>query len=161
MRIRILKPFKETFLAGGAITITQGRGTAVDFAYPYFETRLGIISQKPSPLPRYQAIFWPFSFETWIVLLITVILFSVFYWVLIKHILKDDTLHYPAFCVYENLLMKGNVNAKIKSKPLMMILYNAMAGSPWPNSRTGIIIFTSWSIFSSVIAWGMFDFYIW
>ena len=108
MNIIIIEFFcQETFFAGGAITITQGRGSAVDFAYPYFETRLGIISQKPPPLPRYQAIFWPFDLDLWIALLITVVMFTPFFWVLVRLILKDSAMRNPALSVFETLFLRG------------------------------------------------------
>lgn len=100
---------QEAFLAGGAITITEGRGSAVDFSYPYFETKIGFTCQKPSPLPKYQAIFWPFQLDLWIVLILALALFSLFYGVLVRYVLKDTSVTSPALNAYATMLSRGKL----------------------------------------------------
>ena len=66
----------------GAITLTPLRNKAVDFSYPYFFNRLGFISRKPSPLPMFLAILWPYQTIVWISIAVAVSFFSLVYWVL-------------------------------------------------------------------------------
>ncbi len=81
----------------GWITRTGVRATAVDFAYPYFVSPVGLISRcfvltphcnrynlclfrKPTPLPKYTAILWPFSSEVWISVGVSLGAFVFIYW---------------------------------------------------------------------------------
>ncbi len=87
-------------MAMGWITRTGVRATAVDFAYPYFVSPVGLISRyfvfvnttlpqipcniwlfrKPTPLPKYTAIVWPFSPEVWISVGVSLEAFVIIYW---------------------------------------------------------------------------------
>ena len=64
----------------GEITKTEIRETAVDFSYPYFESKLGFITKKPSPIPNIKAILWPFGNIVWIALAVSVPAFSFIFW---------------------------------------------------------------------------------
>jgi hypothetical protein len=76
--------FQEGHIAGGEITRTAVRLTAVDFSYPYFETPIGIISRKPLPLPKYMAIMWPFQIEVWIAAFFALVLMGPVYWIFLQ-----------------------------------------------------------------------------
>ena len=71
-------------MAMGAITRTTIRDTAVDFSYPYFITRVGFITKKPSPIPNVKAMLWPFGNIVWIALAVSVPAFAVIYWTFSK-----------------------------------------------------------------------------
>lgn len=72
---------QEAELAMGSITSTPLRDTAVDFSYPYFFNRLGFITKKPSPLPKFMAILWPYQKNVWITTGVMVPVFSLIYWI--------------------------------------------------------------------------------
>jgi hypothetical protein len=76
--------FQEAHIAGGKITRTAVRSTAVDFSYPYFETPVGIVSRKPLPLPKYMAIMWPFQIELWIAVFFALMLMGPLYWIFLR-----------------------------------------------------------------------------
>jgi hypothetical protein len=76
--------FQEAHIAGGKITRTAVRSTAVDFSYPYFETPVGIVSRKPLPLPKYRAIMWPFQIELWIAVFFALMLMGPLYWIFLR-----------------------------------------------------------------------------
>ena len=56
----------------------------MDFSYPYFITRMGFYSRKPSPVPRVLAILWPYSTFVWISLAVSVPVFSMVLWIFSK-----------------------------------------------------------------------------
>ena len=60
----------------GSITMTALRDTAVDFSYPYFLTRIGFITKKPSQVPNVMAILGPYGSIVWIALAVSVPIFS-------------------------------------------------------------------------------------
>ena len=66
----------------GSITLTPLRDTAVDFSYPYFFTRLGFITKKPGPLPKFTAILGPYQKIVWLTISIAIPSFSLIYWTL-------------------------------------------------------------------------------
>ena len=68
----------------GEITKTQLREMAVDFSYPYFVTRVGFVTKKPFPLPRIEAISWPFRRYLWLCLGMTLPIFCLVYWIFAK-----------------------------------------------------------------------------
>ena len=68
----------------GAITNTPIRDTVVDFCYPYFFNSLGIMSKKPSPLPKFMAIVWPYEKHVWIALAAAIVTFILLYWTFSK-----------------------------------------------------------------------------
>ena len=148
MKLHVLQ---EAALAGGAITMTTGRGSAVDFSYPYFETKIGFLSQKPGFLPKYLAILWPFEAYLWIALLIALIGFSIFYWTVIRFIVKDP-LTSPALNSYRLLLLKSKTISLMYSAYYKLFIL--ISGSPWPKARSGIILFTAWSLFAPIIGFG-------
>ena len=76
-------------MAMGDITRTLIREMAVDFSYPYFVTRVGFFTKKPYPLPRIEAIVWPFRKYLWLCLGMTLPLFSLAYWILAKVITRS------------------------------------------------------------------------
>ena len=63
----------------GAITRTTTRETAVDFSYPYFITRTGFITKKPSPVPNVTAMVGPYRTIVWIALAVSVPAFSLIF----------------------------------------------------------------------------------
>ena len=68
----------------GAITRTSSRETAVDFSFPYFISRMGFYTRKPSPVPRVLAILWPYSTFVWLSLAVSVPVFSLVVWTFSK-----------------------------------------------------------------------------
>ena len=64
----------------GAISRTYLRDTAVDFSHPYFITKVGFVTKKPSPIPNIKAILWPFGNIVWIALAVSVPAFSFIFW---------------------------------------------------------------------------------
>ena len=75
---------QEAIMAMGEITRTVIRGTAVDFSFPYFVTRVGYFTKKPYPLPRIQSIVWPFDKYLWLYLMVTLPIFTLTYWIWAK-----------------------------------------------------------------------------
>ena len=64
----------------GSITRTTSRDTVVDFSYPYFISTIGFYTRKPSPAPKFMAILWPYEKMVWILLGLSVPVFSLVYW---------------------------------------------------------------------------------
>ena len=60
----------------GAITRTYERDMVVDFSYPYFFTRVGFTTKKPTPIPNIKALFLPYEDIVWIFLASSVPLFA-------------------------------------------------------------------------------------
>ena len=67
-------------MAMGAITRTSLRDTAVDFSYPYFITRVGFVTRKPTPLPKVMAILWPYRLNVWATFAVTLVVFNLVNW---------------------------------------------------------------------------------
>lgn len=61
------------------ILISEERAKAVNFSYPYLFTRITFMTQKPQPLPKNLAVFYPFSFSLWITLIIFIFSFSLLF----------------------------------------------------------------------------------
>ena len=68
----------------GAITYTAARDTAVDVSYPYFFTRVGFLTKKPSQVPNVKAILGPYGNIVWIALAVSVPAFSVIFFTFSK-----------------------------------------------------------------------------
>ena len=102
---------QEAFLAMGAISQNVIRDTAVDFSYHSFITKVGFVTKKALPLPKIGAIWWPFSNELWISVGVTVVLFSLGFWIFSKMNKEgfsfDFTLGKSFTQVLKILLMKG------------------------------------------------------
>ena len=75
---------QEANMAMGDITRTVIRGTAVDFSFPYFVTRVGYFTKKPYPLPRIESIVWPFDKYLWLCLVVTLPIFTLTYLIWVK-----------------------------------------------------------------------------
>ena len=63
-------------MAMGAIARTPSRDAVVGFSYPYFITRVGFFTKKPSPLPKLLAVIGPYSEYVWVALGVSVAVFS-------------------------------------------------------------------------------------
>ena len=63
----------------GAITRTYDRETVVDFSYPYYFIRVGLITKKPTRLPNIKALLWPYGNIVWISLVTSVPLFALIF----------------------------------------------------------------------------------
>ena len=68
----------------GGITRTTIRDTAVDFSYPYFVTRVGFFTKKPSPIPNVKAILGPYGNIVWMALAVSVPAFSLIFFIFSK-----------------------------------------------------------------------------
>ena len=82
--IIILFIHQEADLAMGGITRTTIRDTAVDFSYPYFVTRVGFFTKKPSPIPNVKAILGPYGNIVWMALAVSVPAFSLIFFIFSK-----------------------------------------------------------------------------
>ena len=71
--------YQEADLAMGSITRTTTRDTAVDFSYPYFVTRVGFFTKKPSQVPNVKALLGPYGNIVWIALAVSVPAFSLIF----------------------------------------------------------------------------------
>ena len=105
---------KEATMAMGAITRTDLRDTAVDFSYPYFITRVGFVTRKPTPLPKVMAILWPYRLNVWAAFAVTLVVFNLVNW-MVSSIYKKGFS--PSFNLGKIILqvsqltvMKGNDN---------------------------------------------------
>ena len=67
-------------MAMGGIARNTARETAVDFSYQSFTTRIGFVTKKPQPLPKFHAVWWPFNNDLWISVFMSLVLFSLGYW---------------------------------------------------------------------------------
>ena len=76
-------------MAIGGISKTFERLEVVDFSWPYFEESLALASHVPQLKPKWQAIFWPFDFLTWIGLASVLVVFALIFATLF---LIDDRL---------------------------------------------------------------------
>ncbi|KAK4311516.1 hypothetical protein Pmani_016984 [Petrolisthes manimaculis] len=65
---------RRAHFAMNEITITQSRETVVDFTYPYFIDSTTLTSKAPEEKNRSLAIFYPFSFLVWIILVLVTLL---------------------------------------------------------------------------------------
>ena len=68
----------------GAITNTPIRDTVVDFSYPYFISRIGFYTRKPTLIPKYMAILWPFGNIVWLLVALSALMFSMLFWTFSK-----------------------------------------------------------------------------
>ena len=68
----------------GTLNQTPLRDKAVDFSYPYFFTRLGFYTKKPPPIPKLNALLWPYKKEVWIFLALALSAFNVLNLILSK-----------------------------------------------------------------------------
>ena len=71
-------------MAVSTITITAARSEVCVFSWPYEEEKIGILSRKPSLLPKGRAIFWPFGLPVWLSVLASVHVFVVTLWLMAK-----------------------------------------------------------------------------
>lgn len=95
----------------GGIARTEARETAIDFSYPSFITRVGFVTKKPQPLPKFHAIWWPFNNDLWISVGISVVVFSMGYWCFSKldkeGFGQDFTLEKSIVQTLRTLMMRG------------------------------------------------------
>ena len=69
----------------GVITRTALRDTVVDFSYPYFISGIGFYTRKPTLLPKYMAMLWPFGKIVWLLVAISALMFSMLFWAFSKN----------------------------------------------------------------------------
>ena len=75
---------QEADLAMGVLSRTASRDTVVDFSYPYFISRIGFYTRKPTLIPKYMAIMWPFGEIVWLLVALSVLMFSFLFWTFSK-----------------------------------------------------------------------------
>ena len=68
----------------GVITETALRDSVVDFSYPYFFTRVGFVTKKPSQLPKILALVLPYERRVWICLGVGLAAFNLLNWIVSK-----------------------------------------------------------------------------
>ena len=76
-------------MAMGAITQTRSRATAVDFSYPYFIDHVGFITRKPSRIPKFMAMMWPYKNNAWAGFIVTLVVFNLASW-MVSSIYKKE-----------------------------------------------------------------------
>ena len=95
----------------GAITRTSERDTVVDFSYPYYFVRVGVISKKPTHVPNIKALFWPYGDIVWICLATSVPLFTLIFLTFSKVDKKSSPHHFDLgkalMQVSQMLVMQG------------------------------------------------------
>ncbi len=65
-------------MAMGMITITPQRALAVDFTWPYATlSTLCFFTTEPPPLPKSYSLIWPFTYESWITLGISLVVLGI------------------------------------------------------------------------------------
>ena len=99
-------------MAMGAITQTKIRATAVDFSYPYFIDHVGFITRKPSRIPKFMAMMWPYKNNAWAGFTATWVVFNLVAWMVSRVYKKKFS---PSFSlgkmilqVCQLLVVKGN-----------------------------------------------------
>ena len=102
-------------MALGQITITPIRSTAVNFTLAYFEEKIGFVTHKPYPLPKYQALIWPYQLDVWFSLIASVIIFGLLYYLLVSKLSVFDYISLEVSYIYTfmTLLMQGEYNQSI------------------------------------------------
>ena len=78
----------EADLAVGGITLTHERFQALNFSYPYLFTDMTFITDKMKPIATSSALFYPFSWKLWILIIIA---FFTFLFLFFHFILKKET----------------------------------------------------------------------
>lgn len=74
----------EADLSVSGLTMTEERRKAVNFTYPLHVTDFTFMTDKPEPHPKNFAVFDVFSLEVWIGILLSLILVSLFLYMLLK-----------------------------------------------------------------------------
>ena len=122
----------------GAITRTYERNKVVDFSYPYFFIRVGVITKKPTRIPNIKALLWPYGDIVWICLATSLPLFALI------------------FLTFSKIDKKGfpyNFNLGKAIMQVSQIL--VMQGIPkWPLTWTSRILLLFWVLFALVMAYG-------
>ena len=143
-------------MAMGAISRTYLRDTAVDFSYPYFMTKVGFVTKKPSPIPNIKAILWPFGNVVWIALAVSVPAFSFVYWTFSR---VDKTgfraskynLTVVFMHISQMLVMQGFDILLIKKDQITNVF---PAGTKkWPTAWKMRILLLFWAFFALVVAY--------
>ncbi|XP_068247580.1 glutamate receptor ionotropic, delta-2-like [Palaemon carinicauda] len=105
---------REVNFAINEITITETRGTVVDFTKPYFLESTIIITQAPAQLSKAGAVFSPFSLMMWLLLVTAVALIGpilrAFSWAMEKYLLEapEGSLQVYSFNMYRSMVLQGN-----------------------------------------------------
>ena len=105
-------------MAMGGIARNTARETAVDFSYQSFTTRIGFVTKKPQPLPKFHAVWWVFNNDLWISLFISFVLFSLCYWCfskLDKEAFSPDFNFGKSFAQTLKILMMNGKSVKIRN----------------------------------------------
>ena len=95
------------------ISVTQEREAIIDFCVPFYFDFLGFVAPLPKELPKYKAIFRPFSGHCWILLLTCLVLSGPVYSAVlqISHKLQTKVGHSSLFCL--SLLLKNTTKEKL------------------------------------------------
>ncbi|XP_076069236.1 glutamate receptor ionotropic, kainate 1-like [Oratosquilla oratoria] len=115
----------EVHFALSEITITDGRETVVDFTMPYHFDAVTITSRAPKQRGKALAIFWPFSFEVWLLLVAVVIAIGPVIFLFMecnrRANLSQETfrLQEVVFSVFRAMMVQGNRLA-LKSFPIRL-----------------------------------------
>ncbi|KFM65319.1 Glutamate receptor, ionotropic kainate 4, partial [Stegodyphus mimosarum] len=91
----------EADIAVSKISITEQKSIVVGFSYPYNIETLTFATRAPGAIPKTSAIFYPFSFQTWICLAFLLIAIPMLF---CKFLKKKYSIVSLAFRVYGILL---------------------------------------------------------
>ena len=75
------------------LSMSEERSQVMDFSYPTIINPLALLSHKPSYLPKFYALTWPFSYNLWIATLLSYFTFSATFYLIIK--LADRIMEGP------------------------------------------------------------------
>lgn len=142
----------------GRITVTETRSEAVDFSIPYSEEKIGLISHIPFALPKWSAIFWPFTIEVWISIVLSCLLFGPGLYAFLK-LIDDGSAFDLQSCIFEaskSLLLQCELSfiLSLKDHTKMPYSYFISALSKWPSKMPAKIMLLFWCFYTMVIVIG-------
>nr|XP_045625149.1 uncharacterized protein LOC123774684 [Procambarus clarkii] len=117
---------REKDLCVNVMSIVEDRYQAVDFSVPYFTDSYSFVLHNPLPQPRWWAIVLPFTWQTWLAVLVSMVTVSVVRrlvlhrLVLHRLILQEERRSTSALLVIRALI---NQNASWPPAPLAFRLY--------------------------------------
>ena len=97
----------------GMISVTQEREAVIDFCVPFYFDFMGFVAPLPKELPKYEAIFKPFSGYVWILLFTCLVLSGPVYSAILKISDKLETSVGDSFLYCLSLLLKNTTKDKL------------------------------------------------
>lgn len=116
---------KECDLAIDDIGVTEERRKAVSFTYPFYTVDVTFLTNMPEVLPKSLAIFYPFSVNVWIAIILVFFLISLLFYVQDYKNLSFQCTLLKMF----GLLMNQSCIFKLKGRYSRILLISWMIGS--------------------------------